>query len=148
MFIPATVTSDLINVNMVGKGYVSKVSNIVADIVIYSGANGELYSARLNPTTKEVSNVTSIPTRNEVKALSNKLTPQFIQNITLSNTGAGDTGISSTDFYITQPVVTNKAEVYCQTFIYGGHWYIKVRDRNNDSVATGSVNIRLLKIPV
>ena len=73
LFIPATVTSALINVNMVGKGYVSKVSNIVADIVIYSGANGELYSARLNPTTKEVSNVTSIPTRAEVNALNSTI---------------------------------------------------------------------------
>ena len=82
LYIPSTVTSDLINVNMTGKGYVSKVSNVIADIVIYAGSNGELYSVRLNPTTKEVSYITSLPTRAEVNALKNTLSP------TLSGCGA------------------------------------------------------------
>ena len=117
------------------KGFVARVSSTLADAYVVAYPD-TCFSVRFNFSEKTIVSCTS------------KLTPQFIQNITLSNTGAGDTGISSADYYITQPVVTNKAEVYCQTFIYGGHWYIKVRDRNDDSVATGSVNIRLLKIPV
>ena len=75
LYITSTVTSALINVNMVGKGYVSKVSNVIADIVIYAGANGELYTIRINPTTKVVStdNTTKLPTRAEVDTLSSKI---------------------------------------------------------------------------
>lgn len=75
LFTAATATSALINVNFIGKGYVSKVSNILADILLYSGGYGELYTVRINPTTKEITSgsLTSLPTRTEVNALSSKL---------------------------------------------------------------------------
>lgn len=86
--------------------------------------------------------------KGDIDSLNSISTPELIQNIQLSNTGAGDTGLLSSTWFIVSPSVTNMSDVYCEQFIYNGHWYIKARNRIDDSIINGTVNVRLVKFPV
>ena len=75
LFVSSNVTSALIpNASVVGKGYVAKVNNGIADIYLWVSNADECYTVRFNPTDKTHTPATKVPTRSEIDALNNSLT--------------------------------------------------------------------------